>query len=88
MADISSSLSLPFIMPSQAQKHVTHNEALRILDAVTQLTVIADDTTAPPGTPTEGGRYIPDTGATGDWAGREGEIALFEGGSWRFFVPR
>lgn len=88
MADISSSLSLPFIMPSQAQKHVTHNEALRILDAVTQLTVIADDATSPPGTPTEGARYIPDAGAIGDWTGREGEIALFEGGGWRFFVPR
>ncbi len=88
MADISSSLSLPFILPSQAQKHVTHNEALRILDVVTQLSVVADDQTSPPGSPAEGTRYIPDAGGTGAWAGHDGEIALFENGSWRFFVPR
>ncbi len=29
-------LGLPFIDGSQAQKHVTHNEALRILDATIQ----------------------------------------------------
>jgi hypothetical protein len=37
MPDTSHALSLPLIQPSQAQKHVTHNEALRILDAVVQL---------------------------------------------------
>lgn len=31
--DSSPNLQLPYIMPSQAQKHVTHNEALRTLDA-------------------------------------------------------
>ena len=41
MPDTSHALSLPLIQPSQAQKHVTHNEALRILDAVVQLVVIA-----------------------------------------------
>ena len=34
MTDTSSNLKLPFILPSQAQKHVTHNEALQILDAL------------------------------------------------------
>ncbi|MFK7744967.1 MAG: DUF2793 domain-containing protein [Roseobacter sp.] len=88
MADISSSLSLPFILPSQAQKHVTHNEALRILDVLAQLGVVSDDQTVAPGTPSEGARYIVDSGGTGDWAGHDGEIALFETGNWRFFVPR
>lgn len=88
MADTSSSLSLPFIMPSQAQKHVTHNEALRILDVVTQLSVLADDLATPPATPSEGARYLVDAGGTDAWTDRDGEIALFEDGSWRFFVPR
>jgi hypothetical protein len=88
MADTSNSLSLPFIQPSQAQKHVTHNEALRILDVITQLAVLSDDLTAPPALPGEGVRHIIGDGATGDWAGRDGEVALFETGSWRFFVPR
>lgn len=88
MSNTSSSLSLPFIQPSQAQKHVTHNEALRILDVVTQLGVAADDQTTPPTTPSEGTRYILDAGGTGDWTDHDGEVALFENGTWRFFVPR
>lgn len=88
MADTSSSLSLPFIQPSQAQKHVTHNEALRVLDALTQLAVTSDEINTPPSNPSEGARYIVGTGGSGAWSGRDGEIALFETGSWRFFVPR
>lgn len=79
---------MPFIKPSQAQKHVTHNEALRILDVLTQLAVISDDQSAPPTDPADGARYIVDVGGTGDWSGHDGEVALYETGSWRFFVPR
>ena len=32
MPSVSAVLSMPYIEPSQAQKHVTHNEALRVLD--------------------------------------------------------
>ena len=88
MADTSSSLSLPFILPNQAQKHVTHNEALRILDVLVQLAVVSDDLATPPGTPADGTRYIVGDGGTGDWAGHDGEVALYETGGWRFFVPR
>lgn len=88
MADNSNSLSLPFILPNQAQKHVTHNEALQILDVVTQLAVVSDDAQVPPATPAEGTRYIVGLSATGAWAGHDGEVALFETEGWRFFVPR
>lgn len=88
MVDISNSLSLPFIQPSQAQKHVTHNEALQILDVLTQLTVISDETATPPPAPAEAASYIVATGSTGDWAGHEAEIAVFETGGWQFFIPR
>ena len=40
MTQTSSLLNLPYIEPSQAQKHVTHNESLRILDTLTHLRVI------------------------------------------------
>ena len=39
----SANLQLPYIMPSQAQKHVTHNEAIRSLDAIVQLSVVDRD---------------------------------------------
>ena len=37
--------------------------------------------------PTEGDRYLVGTDATGAFAGQEGQIALFDLGAWRFFVP-
>ena len=46
MSDISTHLLLPYILASQAQKHVTHNEALRLLDAMVQLSVLDRDLTA------------------------------------------
>lgn len=80
-------LNLPYIQPAQAQKHVTHNEALRLLDMVVQLTVTSRTLATPPASPTAGQRYIVATGANGDWAGHEGEIAVFETTSWAFVIP-
>jgi hypothetical protein len=75
-------LGLPYLAAAQAQKHVTHNEALSRLDAVVQLAVIDTTLTAPPGSPAEGDRYIVADGATGAWAGHDGEIAAFIDGAW------
>lgn len=36
MSDVSPVLALPYILPAQAQKHVTHNEALARLDVAVQ----------------------------------------------------
>jgi len=44
----SSNLKLPFIQASQAQKHVTHNEAIRSLDALIHLSAISMTNTPPP----------------------------------------
>ena len=43
----SNQLGLPFLEAGQAQKHVTHNEALRVLDAIVQLSVAAISASAP-----------------------------------------
>lgn len=80
-------LNLPYIMPQQAQKHLTHNEALAMLDAVVQLAILDRGLTAPPDDPAEGDRYIPASGATGAWSGHDDEIALFLDGGWRFIAP-
>ncbi|WP_306119886.1 MULTISPECIES: DUF2793 domain-containing protein [unclassified Roseitalea] len=81
-------LDLPYIMPSQAQKHVTHNEAIRALDALVQLVVIDRDRTAPPAEPGEGDRHIVGAGATAHWAGRDGQIAAFQDGAWAYFTAQ
>jgi Protein of unknown function (DUF2793) len=80
-------LALPAIDAAQAQKHVTHNEALTLLDALTQLTVESRALTTPPGSPAEGACYIPASGAAGAWSGWSGQIALFSGGGWLRIIP-
>lgn len=81
-------LKLPLILPSQAQKHVTHNEALQLLDTVVHLSVIDRDLVTPPVNPAEGGRYIVAPGASGAWAGQVGKIASFVDGGWSFATPQ
>ena len=80
-------LSLPFIEAGQAQKHVTHNEALRLLDAVTQLAVLSVSA-GPPAEPEEGERRIVGASPTGAFAGHESQIAAFQDGGWVFLAPQ
>jgi hypothetical protein len=80
-------LGLPLIEASQAQKHVTHNEALRILDAAIQIAVIDLHRTAPPPTPAAGDRHVVAAGATGAWAGHDQSIACWHDGAWLFLAP-
>lgn len=87
MPQSSPTLALPYLQASQAQKHVTHNEALRILDAAVQLSVLAADLTQPPAAPNEGDCYIPAPGPTDAWAGHGGDIAVFVEGGWQFVQP-
>ena len=87
MPDTTTKLLLPYILAAQAQKHVTHNEALRLLDGLVQMSVPDRDLTAPPGSPLEGDRYIVASGATGPWSGWDNDIALFGDGIW-FRLPK
>lgn len=88
MSEETPNLGLPYIMPSQAQKHVTHNEAIRALDALVQIAVMARDLTTPPAEPSDGERYIVGEEPSGAWQNRSGTIAAFQDGAWAFFTPR
>jgi len=81
-------LELPCIEGSQAQKHITHNDALRMLDTLVQLAVLDRDLTAPPGSPADGQRWIVKAGATGAWAGHDDVIAAWQDGAWQFSTPQ
>ncbi len=87
MTDTTPNLNLPYILPSQAMKHITHNEALQILDAATN-TVIVSTLSAPPAAPAEGALYLVGAPATGAFAGKDGRLAFFIDGAWIFLVPR
>ena len=88
MSDSSPRLALPFLQPAQAQKHVTHNEALQILDIATQLSVIAFDATTPPTTALPGAVYALGAAPQDAWAGQAGALALWWQEGWQFFEPR
>ncbi len=88
MPDRSSILDLPYLLPAQAQKHVTHNEALRQLDILVQLSVKATDATDPPALPLEGDVYSIGSNPSGDWAGHDNKLAAYLDGTWFFTTPR
>ena len=87
MQDLSPRLSLPFILPSQAQKHVTHNEALTRLDIAAQLAVEGVDAATPPAQPEAGQVWALGPAPTGDWAGQAGMLAAFVNEAWLFVAP-
>ncbi len=87
MSQTSPRLNLPFIQPAQAQKHVTHNEALRQLDLVVQLTLTSLNATTPPAAPTQGEIHALGASPTGAWSGQAGNLAAWIDNGWFFVSP-
>ena len=83
-------LGLDYLMPAQAQKHVTVNEALRTLDALVQARVLDRTLGIEPAAPAGGDAYILPAGASGTaWADfAEQEIAVFQDGAWQALSPQ
>jgi hypothetical protein len=88
MSDETTHLKLPYILASQAQKHVTHNEAIRLLDALVQMSAISRSESDPPASPNDGDRYIVASGGTGAWAGWDLNVAYWVDGAWMKLVPQ
>ena len=86
--DQSVNLKLPYVMPYEVQKHLSHNEAIARLDALVQLAVLDRDLATPPGSPAEGSRYLVAAAATGAWSGWTGSIAHYVNGAWERAEPR
>jgi hypothetical protein len=81
-------LALPLLAAAQAQKHVTHNEALVLLDAIAHASVLDRHLAAPPSTPAAGDRYLVAASPVGAWAGQAGKIAHFIDSAWDFMQPQ
>ncbi|MCC5968299.1 MAG: DUF2793 domain-containing protein, partial [Natronohydrobacter sp.] len=88
MSDSSARLSLPFLLPAQAQKHVTHNEALARLDLLVQLTVEGFGATTPPAQPQAGQIWALGSAPSGAWDGQSNLLAAWLTGGWVFVAPR
>lgn len=88
MSENSTRLKLPFIQPAQAQKHVTHNEAIELLDVIVNLRLEVIGETVPPNSPDEGACWFIGDNPTGDWDNHQGEIAAFLNGGWLYVTPK
>ena len=87
MTDYTARLDLPQLLVNQANKEVTVNESLAILDALVQCSAISE-TNTPPGSPAAGDTYLIGTSPTGDWATHAEDIAYWDGSSWDYHDAR
>lgn len=87
MAETTSRHGLPLLQAGQAQKEVTHNEALVLLDLLTH-PAVEGVLAVPPSAPQAGEGWIVGAAATGEWAGQTGSLAFRTSGGWRFLAAR
>ena len=87
MALQSDRLKLPLLAAAQAQKEVTHNEALAIADIAIQAVVQAVAPASVPAAPALGQCWIVGGSPTGAWTGQAGKLAGWTSGGWRFLAP-
>lgn len=80
-------LGLPLVQASQAQKHVTVNEALARLDGLVALTIQSQSVATPPPVASDGTAYAVPVGAVNEWAGQGGKLAVARNGGWDFASP-
>ena len=80
-------LALPLLQPGQAQKEMSHNEALARLDFAVQASVAAAGTDTPPDDPGEGACWIVGDAPSGAWTGQAKTIASWTASGWRFLAP-
>lgn len=79
---------MPLLASAQAQKHVTVNEALSILDAVAQFRIASADIATPPTGVAEGTAYLIPEGAVNEWTTQAGHIAIAVNDGWRYVAPQ
>lgn len=79
--------ALPLLSAGQAQKEVTHNEALLQIDRLLHVAVATRGLNVPPPAPSPSAAYIVSTAPTGAWEARADCLAWHEGGAWNFTHP-
>ena len=80
-------LKMPLLAAAQAQKEVTHNEAIALADIAIQAVIQAVAPPTVPVSPAIGQCWVIGIAPTGAWAGRAGQIAAWTSGGWRYVAP-
>lgn len=78
-------LKVPEITSQQGGKDVTHNEALRMYDALVGNRVKTRTQTSPPLSPLNGDLHIVPASATNDWVGQDGKFGHYYNSQWYFY---
>ena len=87
MTDLTDRLALPLLATGQAQKELTHNEAITRLSFATQASVVAIAPSTVPSAPSPGQCWVVGASAAGAWAGKDAQLACWTANGWRFIVP-
>lgn len=88
MTESTARFALPLIAAGQAQKEVTHNEALAALDLIAHPAVTGVGVNTPPADPAPGACWIVGAAPTGAWTGHADALAGWTAGGWRFAAAR
>ena len=80
-------LGLPLLAPGQAQKELTHNEALQLLEILVAAAIEEPARNSPPTAPAPGSCYLVGSAPTGAWAQYANHLAAFTSAGWRFVAP-
>lgn len=83
----SARIGMPLLSSGQAQKDVTHNEALTLLDFVVHGSVAGGPLDVPPQDPETGCSYLCGLAPEGAWRGYPRYLANWTAGGWRFVAP-
>lgn len=74
-------------LAGQSQKEGYVNEITARLDALLHCAVEAEQA-APPTAPVDGQCWLIASGASGEWSGKAGQIAIRQSGNWLYAQPR
>ncbi len=83
----SARLALPLLAAGQAQKDVTHNEAVLALERLVALRVVSRSASGPPASPAAGDCHIVAATAAAAWGQPAGQLMHWQGSGWLAETP-
>lgn len=84
---VTPNFSMPLLVTAQAQKEITHNEALILIDALLRGTILDGPLDVPPADPMAGDCWIVGDDPEGAWVAAARHLAICTEGGWRFITP-